>query len=168
MNVTYEKKEAFTLIGYHTQIRHEEGYQKCPEFWTTEYSEKYARLWQTMRPETPVEKALLENNIGTFAICADAEDSFTYWIAGMYQGGEVPEGLELCTFPAGEWAVFISKGPIPGALQNLNTAIWQEWFPTEGQRVHANGSITLEVYSPGDTQSPDYECYIWMPVGKTE
>ena len=30
MNVTYEKKDAMTFIGYHTEIRPEEGYQKCP------------------------------------------------------------------------------------------------------------------------------------------
>ena len=24
----------------------------------------------------------------------------------------------------------------------------------------------LEVYSPGDMQSPDYECGIWVPIGK--
>ena len=34
MNVTYEKKDAMTFIGYHTEIRPEEGYQKCPEFGT--------------------------------------------------------------------------------------------------------------------------------------
>ena len=26
----------------------------------------------------------------------------------------------------------------------------------------------LEVYSPGDMQSPDYECGIWVPVFKPE
>ena len=43
MNVTYEKKDAMTFIGYHTEIRPEEGYQKCPEFWDKEYAAKYAR-----------------------------------------------------------------------------------------------------------------------------
>ena len=47
MNVTYEKKDAMTFIGYHTEIRPEEGYQKCPEFWDKEYAAKYARLWQS-------------------------------------------------------------------------------------------------------------------------
>ena len=32
-------------IGYHTEIAHDEGYKKCPEFWDKEYNEKYARLW---------------------------------------------------------------------------------------------------------------------------
>lgn len=58
MNVTYEHKPAMTFIGYFTAIRPEEGYQKCPEFWDREYARKYARLWQTMKPETPGEQAV--------------------------------------------------------------------------------------------------------------
>ncbi|MBR3473975.1 MAG: AraC family transcriptional regulator [Oscillospiraceae bacterium] len=164
MNVSYEKKEAMTFIGFHTDIRNEEGYQKCPEFWDKEYSAKYARLWQTMRPENDVEQAILENGIGSFAICACSGDGFTYWIAGLYQGGQVPEGLELCTLPASDWAVFTTRGPLPDSIQTLNTAIWQEWYPNEGQKLQANGGVTLEVYSAGDPRSPDYECGIWVPI----
>ena len=164
MNVIYEKKSTMTFIGYHTEIRPEEGYQKCPEFWDKEYAVKYARLRQTMQPETPIEQAILENGIGMYAICADSDNGFSYWIAGLYQGGEVPAGLELYTFPESEWAVFTAKGPVPESLQMLNTAVWQEWFPTEGQKHHANGSATLEVYSAGNPQSADYECGIWVPL----
>ena len=95
-----------------------------------------------MKPENAVEKAILENGIGMFAICADSENAFTYWIAGLYKGGEVPGGLELYSFPASEWAVFTTKGPMPASLQTLNTAVWQEWFPNEGQKYHANGNAT--------------------------
>ena len=164
MNVSYEKKEAMTFIGYHTEIRPGEGYQKCPEFWDEEYNIRYARLWQTRQPRTPVEAAILANGIGMFAICADGDNAFTYWIAGLYQGGEVPEGLELYSFPASEWALFTAKGPMPDSLQTLNKRVWQEWFPTEGKRFQANGMATLEVYSAADPQSPDYECGIWVPV----
>ena len=69
MHLTYEHKPAMTLIGFSTLIRMEEGYTRCPEFWDVEYNRKYARLWQTGRPETPVEQALLESRIGRFAIC---------------------------------------------------------------------------------------------------
>jgi len=164
MNVSYEKKAAMTLIGFHTEIRPEEGYIKCPEFWEKEYAAKYTRLWQTMKPETEIEKAMLENMIGKYAICAESANGFEYWIAGAYQGGNVPEGLELYSFPAGDWAVFTAKGPMPVSLQTLNTAVWQEWFPNEGQKYRANGKATLEVYSGGDPQSPDYECGIWVPI----
>lgn len=167
MNVTYEHKPAMTLIGFSTAIRLEEGYQKCPEFWDKAYNQKYARLWQTMTPETAVEKAILDNGIGLFAICNQQGDSFEYWIAGLYQGGAVPEGLELFSFPERDWAVFSAKGPLPGSLQALNTQVWQEWYPGEGQKYQSSGTIMLEVYSPGNMQSPDYECGIWVPVCTT-
>ena len=105
------------------------------------------------------------SNVGRlFAICSESENGFLYWIAGLYQGGDVPEGLELYSFPASDWAIFTAKGPMPESLQTLNTAVWQEWFPNEGQKFQANGKATLEVYSQGDPQSLDYECGIWVPV----
>ena len=164
MNVTYENKEELTLIGYHTKIRMDEGSRKCPEFWDKEYAAKFARLWQTMQPENAVEQAVLDNKIGMYAICVDGDETFTYWIAGPYQGGEVPEGLELYTFPAGKWAIFSAKGPMPESLQSLNTAVWEEWFPAEGKRMHANVHATLEMYSDGNPQSPDYESWILIPI----
>ena len=166
MNVSYEKKPAMTLIGFHTEIKPDEGYRKCPEFWDQEYNIRYAQLWQTMQPQTPVEAAILANGIGMFAICAESENGFDYWIAGLYQGGEVPEGLELYTFPASSWAVFTTKGIMPESLQTLNTWVWQEWFPTEGKKHQAHGMATLEAYSAGNPRSSDYECGIWVPVAQ--
>lgn len=166
MNVSYEHKKELTLIGYSTRIAPEEGYEKCPKFWEEEYAVKYARLWQTMQPRNAVERAILVNGIGMYAICAESENGFEYWIAGEYRGGEVPEGLALFTFPESDWAVFTARGPIPQSLHKLNTAVWQEWFPTEGQRHEASGSATLEIYSAGNPQSEDYECGIWVPLKK--
>ena len=166
MNVTYEHKEELTLIGYYTEIAPNEGYEKCPKFWDEEYAGKYGRLFQTMQPQNAVEKAILDHQIGKYAICAESENGFNYWIAGEYKGGAVPEGLALFTFPESDWAVFKAKGPIPASLQKLNTDVWQEWFPTAGKMLEANGKATLEVYSAGDPQSEDYECEIWVPYQK--
>ena len=80
----------------------------------------------------------------------------------------MPEGLKLYTFPESDWAMFSARGPLPGSLQALNNQVWQEWYPTEGQKYSGNGKAMLEVYSPGDMQSPDYECGIWVPVCKVE
>ena len=85
-----------------------------------------------------MEQALLENRIGRFAICEQKADCFEYWIAGLYRGGAVPEGLRLYRFPESDWAVFSAKGPLPGSLQTLNTYIWQTWYPAEGQQVVGN------------------------------
>lgn len=168
MNVTYEHKSAMTFIGFSTAIRPEEGYVKCPAFWDTEYSRKYMRLWQTMKPDTDIEKAILENRIGMFAICDEKDDSFEYWIAGLYEGGDVPEGLKLYTFPESDWAMFSAKGALPKSLQDLNTQVWQEWYPNEGQKYKGSGNAMLEVYSAGNMQSPDYECGIWVPICRYE
>lgn len=164
MNLQYEHKPTMTLIGFSTTIHPGEGYVKCPEFWDTEYSQKYARLLKTMVPKTPMERAILENSIGMFALCDEKENGFEYWIAGLYKGGEVPEGLKLYTFPESDWAVFSAKGPLPGSLQTLNTYVWQEWYPNEGKQYMDSGSAMLEVYTPGNMQAPDYECGIWVPV----
>ena len=164
MQVIYKHKPAMTLIGFSTTIRPDEGYVKCPEFWDKEYSQKYARLFQTMVPETPIEKAILENGIGMFGICNEKKDGFEYWIAGLYKGGDLPDGLKLYTFPENDWAIFSAKGPLPGSLQTLNTYVWQEWYPDEGKRYMGSGCAMLEVYTPGDMQNPDYECGIWVPV----
>lgn len=164
MNAVYEHKPQMTFIGFSTIINPDEGFTKCPEFWDKEYTQKYARLWQTMKPETPIEKAILENQIGMFAICDDKERCFEYWIAGPYSGGDVPEGLKLYTFAESDWATFSTKGPLPGSLQRLTTRVWQEWYPNEGRQYMGNGNAMLEVYSAGNMQSPDYECGIWVPV----
>ena len=164
MQVIYEHKTAMTLIGFSTMIRPDEGYVKCPEFWDKEYTQKYARLFKTMVPETPMERAILENSIGMFAICDEKENGFEYWIAGLYNGGEVPEGLKLYTFPESDWAMFSAKGPLPDSLQNLNTYVWQEWYPNEGKQYMDSGNAMLEVYTPGNMQASDYECGIWVPV----
>ena len=60
--------------------------------------------------------------------------------------------------------MFSDRGSLPGALQALNTRVWQEWFPNVGLKCGADGKAMLEVYSPGDMRSPDYECGIWVPV----
>ena len=41
-----------------------------------------------MQPQTPVEAAILANGIGMFAICAESENGFAYWIAGRYVMGK--------------------------------------------------------------------------------
>ncbi|MDO4492870.1 MAG: GyrI-like domain-containing protein [Clostridia bacterium] len=164
MEVRYEHREKLTLIGYFTEIAPNEGYEKCPEFWQKEYAERFARLFRTGEALSEVEQAVLDNGIGTYSICAEAPCGFTYWIAGEYRGGAVPEGLELYTFPESDWAVFPARGKLPESLQRLNTAVWTEWLPGEGRRFLANGTATLEYYTTGDPESADYESGIMVPV----
>lgn len=166
MEFKLEHKQAFQVIGFSTRIRPEEGYVKCPAFWQEAYTDRYRHLWETMQPETEEEHAICDNRIGMLALCIEQAGDCEYMIAGIYQGGNVPAGMKLYAFPESDWAVFSAKGPLPGSLQSLNTAVWQEWYPNEGQAYLPNGTASVEVYGEGDPRSADYACGIWIPVKK--
>ncbi len=166
MEYKLEHKEAFTAIGFSTRIKSTEGYAECPRFWDREYNEKYKRLWRTGKPENDTEHAICDNGIGMLALCADEGECFEYMIAGVYRGGRVPEGMKLMEVPESDWAVFSTKGPLPGSLQALNTDIWQKWYPAEGRSFEPNGTVCIEYYTEGDMRSTDYECGMWIPIRK--
>ena len=104
--------------------------------------------------------------VGEFGICAMQEsdqNQFRYYIAGTYQGGQVPDGMTVIEIPAGEWVKFKCIGPMPQALQTVNSRIWGEWLPGN-QEFETALPINIEWYSTGDTNSSDYESEIWIPV----
>jgi AraC family transcriptional regulator len=84
-------------------------------------------------------------------------------IAGKYNGGTVPNGIKLLTVPAASWAKFRCYGPMPGALQTVNTKIFNEWLPGNPDYEIAMG-VNIEWYSMGNMNTPDYESAIWIPV----
>lgn len=166
MDFTIEKVNGFQVIGFEREFSAEDSYDRIPEFWD-EYCKKYfSALWNGKVPETPVEKAICGCCIGEYGICIDdtgKEGRFRYMIAGSYHGGEVPEGMCVFEFPDMEWAKFRCYGPMPGALQAVNTRIFQEWLPGNGEYEIAMGA-NVEWYAKGDTSAPDYESAIWIPV----
>lgn len=164
MKPKYELKPKMTFIGFSITIPANEGYSKCPEFWDKEYNQKYSHLFKNKKPNTPIEKAILENHIGSIAICDDKDGYFEYWIAGIYEGGEVPSGLKLISIPECKWAIFSSLGALPKSLQNLNTRIWNEWYPTEGKKYMTSSSVTIEEYPEGNMNGHDYESFIWVKL----
>lgn len=167
MTLTYEHKQAMSFIGFSASIRPEEGFQKCPEFWNTSYNQRYARLWQTGIPETQEEEAIVRNQIGMYALCImHGENCFEYMIAGLYQGGSVPDGMSVIELPESDYAVVMNRGPLPTSLQRVNTYVWQEWLPGEGANYLPNGDTTIEVYSAANPQSEEYECGMWIPIQK--
>lgn len=154
------------LIGFQREFSSEDSYEKIPKFWD-EICEKYANnVYAGNPPANAYEKAIMDNCIGEYAVCIDdvGGDKFRYLIAGKYSGGEVPEGMELYEFPMGEWAVFDCIGPIPEALQSMNTRIFKEWLPGNPE-FELSGNATVEWYDcMGDQNSPDYHSAIWLPV----
>lgn len=91
-------------------------------------------------------------------------DSFSYAVGIEKTGDNVPEGYEVVHVPQSVWAVFTSKGPNPKSIHDLEDRIFREWFPSLG--YEHDSAPELEVYLPGDRESDDYRCEVWMPIVK--
>lgn len=161
MDFTVEKMGTMRMIGFKKVFSYENSYQEIPGFWDefVENCQKGAYDRETMQ-------VIKEAVVGMYGICIDdmpGENSFHYMIAGVY-AGKVPEGMKVFEIPPMEWAKFPCTGPLPGALQSLNTQIYKEWIPGNPHWEVAEG-IDIEWYScMGDTKAYDYESAIWIPV----
>ena len=161
----------FKLIGFQKEFTYEEAYSEIPRFWD-ETCERYAsNVYAGNPPANPCEQALVDNCIGEYGVCIDdlGGGRFRYLIAGKYTGGPVPEGMVLCEFPRGEWAVFDCVGPCPQTLQSVNTRIFREWLPGN-PTYELSGNATVEWYDciHGEKNDPDYHSAIWVPVKRKE
>lgn len=159
----------FRVIGFQKVFENETAYAEIPKYWD-EICEKYAdHVYAGNPPANPYEQAIVDNCIGEYGICIDdiGEGKFRYLVAGRYTGGEVPEGMAVYEFPRTEWAVFDCRGPIPEALQNLNTRIFREWLPGNPD-YELSGNASVEWYDciNGEKSDPDYHSAIWIPVKK--
>ena len=154
------------MIGFEKDFGFDNSYKEISEFWN-EWSAKYCQPLMTKeKPETEIEETICNCCVGEFGVCIDDmgdQGKFRYLIAGKYTEGEVPEGMTVYEFPDMEWAKFRCTGPMPGALQSVNTKIFQEWLPNNQEYEIAMGA-NIEWYSNGDMSSIDYESGIWIPV----
>ena len=167
MDFIVEKMDSWQIIGMERLFSPDTSYQEIPKFWDEFIHNHCAPQWAGKTPETALEKAVRACNIGEFGVCIDdctTPGQFRYLIAGKYDGREVPEGLKVYTLPALEWAKFRCSGPMPEALQSVNTKIFHEWLPGNPEFEIAYGA-NIEWYSTEQAPSePDYESEIWIPV----
>ena len=157
----------FKVIGFQREFDNETAYTEIPKFWD-EICEKYAlSVYAGNAPANPYEQALVDNCIGEYGVCIDdiGGGKFRYLVAGKYTGGDVPEGMIVYEFPRSDWAVFNCIGPIPDALQSVNTRIFREWLPGNTE-YELSGNATVEWYDcvNGEKTDPDYHSAIWVPV----
>ncbi len=159
----------FKVIGFQKVFDNETAYAEIPKFWD-EICEKYARsVYAGNAPANPYEQALMDNCIGEYGVCIDdiGDGIFRYLVAGKYTGGDIPEGMVVYEFPRSDWAVFDCIGPIPEALQTVNTRIFSEWLPGNSD-YELCGNASVEWYDcvNGEKSDPDYHSAIWLPVRK--
>jgi len=144
------EKQQFTVMGKVRSFNTDTSYDEIPKFWQEHMQSG-------------------ENNIvcGMYGICIDSDGkNFDYMIADNYlPWNEVPEGYVTRVIPAGTWAVFSCRGPLPKSLQDVNTRIWSEWLPN-CKKYKLAGNYNVEMYTPPTENPEDYYCEIWIPVEK--
>jgi AraC family transcriptional regulator len=159
MDYRIMKKEAFTIIGVSKVISFEDSYKQCPEFW-----EEYYRTGKG------------KYICGMYGVGKDEDGKdgqFKYMIADNYDPSrDIPEGFETMVIPSFTWAVFPCKGPMPKAIQEVNSKIYSEWLPVNKEYEIAAG-YSIEYYSDvrkyeKGNQSENYYSEIWMPVNKID
>lgn len=164
MDVTIEKMDGFSVIGFERECSFENSYQEIPKFWD-EFCDKYCGKNSS---EDGLQKVVRDYQIGEYGVCIDdigKDGKFRYLIAGAYRGGAVPKECTLYEFPDMEWAKFRCIGPMPGALQSVNSRIFKEWIPgNEEYEFAVAAGANIEWYSMRDTSAADYESAIWIPV----
>ena len=161
----------FKVIGFQKVFDNETAYDEIPKFWD-EICEKYAaNVYAGNAPANPYEQALVDNCIGEYGICIDdvGGGKFRYLVAGKYTGGDVPEGMVVYEFPRCEWAVFNCIGPIPEALQAVNTRIFREWLPGNPEyELYGNANVEWYDCVNGEKTDSDYHSAIWVPVRRKQ
>ena len=156
MDYKIESKEAFQVLANAKTFSYENAKEIIPGFWQEHFKDGKGSVV-----------------CGEYGINIDEKmgmDTFEYLIADTYRGQDVPEGFTLKTIPAFDWAVFPCKGPMPTALQNINTNIFSEWLPSTNEYEFAAG-YCVEMYDdpkkyPNGTGDENYYCEIWIPVKK--
>lgn len=161
MNYCIEQKEAFRIVGVKMESQwtpeKQEGFAAVPRFWA-EHGQKgtIPRLCGLMDGQP---MGVLGVSVGDWQNAG----RFEYYIA-VSSGQPAPEGMEAYEVPACTWAIFECKGPMPAAIQSMQARIVTEWLPNSGYRYA--DAPDIEVYTEGDQSSPDYTCWIWLPIQK--
>ena len=153
MDYRIEEKEAFEVVAKVKTIEAEEGDStKIPAFWGEYFA---AGLDKKVIPV-----------LGVCGEMSEESKEFRYGIGDfMKEDQEVPEGFEVWKAPKSTWAVFKCVGPMPAAIQEMWKRIYSEWLPQAKYEIIST-TIDFELYTDGDTSSPDYVSEIWLPIKK--
>lgn len=149
------EKTSFDVVGVKRNVStvNGENFKIIPQFWQ-----------EVMKDGTFNAINGAAKSLGTLGVITDYVEStsaFDYYIA--CEGNHI-EGIDYDTYtvPAGKYAVFTTRGPLPEAIQGVFKKIYNEFFPSTNYE-HA-GTAELEVYLPGDPSQDDYESEIWIPI----
>lgn len=164
MKYRIEKMDAFRVVGPKLETtwteENKESFREIPQFWAQQTAQGLIPRLLPLMDTQPTGLMGLSVMDGTGG---EKDNRFEYYIA-VASTKPTPGGMAEYHVPAGTWAIFECKGPMPTAIQALAQRIMTEWFPNSGYQ-HANGP-DIEMYGEGDQTSPDYLSWVWVPVKK--
>lgn len=153
MNITIQKKQAFTVAGVNEQSINS---SLCPSVWNKLY-EKYSHD----------ELASLGNG-QSVGVCHDVENSSTINYMAGYIVNDVDKarsmGLDVLEVDEAEYAVVELVGSVPESIHNGWKYAMEVFFPEHGY-IHS-GKPDFEYYHEGDMHSKDYKMELWIPITK--
>jgi AraC family transcriptional regulator len=154
MNITIQKKKAFTVAGVNEQSINS---SLCPSVWDKLY-EKYSYD----------ELASLGSG-EIVGVCHDVENPNTINYMAAYIVNDVNRargmGLEVLEVEETEYAVVELIGTVPECIHNGWKYAMEVFFPEHGY-VHS-GKPDFEYYYEGDMNSKDYKMELWIPICKS-
>ncbi|MFC2423176.1 MAG: AraC family transcriptional regulator [Fusobacterium polymorphum] len=153
MNITIQKKEAFTVAGLSKQNINS---SECPDIWDRLYK-KYSH--------DELAKLGEGKSVG---VCYDVENPGTInYMAGYIItdiGKAESMGLDIIKVKEAEYAVVELNGSVPECIHKGWKYVMEVFFPEHGY-IHS-GSPDFEYYYEGDMHSPEYKMELWIPIKK--
>ena len=153
MNITIQKKQAFTVAGVNEQSINS---SLCPSVWNKLYK-KYSHD----------ELASLGSD-QSMGVCHDVENSSTinymagYIVNDVYKATSM--GLDVLEVEEAEYAVVELVGSVPECIHNGWKYAMEVFFPEHGY-IHSE-KPDFEYYYEGDMHSKDYKMELWIPITK--
>ena len=153
MNITIQKKKAFTVAGVNEQNI---SSSQCPSVWGKLY-EKYSHD----------ELASLGNG-HSVGVCHDVENQSAINYMAGYVVTDTDKaksmGLDVLEVEEAEYAVLELIGSVPDCIHNGWKYALEVFFPEHGY-IHS-GKPDFEYYYEGDMNSKDYKMELWIPITK--
>ena len=147
-------KKAFHVTGLGLKIEQnmEVAQKRIPEFWNeVAASGELQKLLPIMDQNNP-------GVLGVSLMTSEIQDTWEYVIGVVSE--DKAEGFEQYEIPAAKWAIFSGTGPMPGAIQELQTQVFQEWLPTSGFEYDELPDI--ELYLDANPENAQFQ--VWLPV----
>lgn len=153
MNITIQKKKAFTVAGINEQNINS---SLCPSVWGKLY-EKYSH-----------DQLATLGGGQSVGVCHDVENPSTINYMAGYIVNDVDKarsmGLDVLEVDEAEYVVVELVGSVPESIHNGWKYAMEVFFPEHGY-IHS-GKPDFEYYHEDDMHSKDYKMELWIPITK--